>query len=46
MIIFESLLTTFEGSVIFLGRLGGNENRLEPKTLSPKPLIVGDPKKQ
>jgi len=35
MIIFESLLTTFESSIIIGGSRGGSENMLEPKTLTP-----------
>ena len=30
MTIFESILTTFEESVIFLGSWGSSENQLEP----------------
>ena len=32
MIIFESILTTFEASHIFRGSWGSSENQLEPKT--------------
>ena len=35
MIIFESLLTTFELSISFRGSWESSENQLEPKTLSP-----------
>ena len=36
MIIFESILTTFEASVIFQGSWGSSKNWLEPETVPPK----------
>ena len=35
MIIFESILTTFEASFVFSGSWGSIENWLEPKTWPP-----------
>ena len=32
IIIFKSLLTTFEASIIFLGNWGSSKNWLKPKT--------------
>jgi len=40
MIIFESNLTTFEVSVIFLGSWGSSENWLEPKTEPPFVILA------
>ena len=36
MIIFQTILTTFEASFILQGSLGSIKNRLEPKTLLPQ----------
>jgi hypothetical protein len=35
MVVFESILITFEASVVFLGSLDIIENVLEPKTKAP-----------
>ena len=40
MIIFESILTTFELSIIFWGSFGIIENRLETKTKQPCAIIA------
>jgi len=40
MIIFESILTTFELSIIFGGRWGSIENWLEPKIEPPSGNIA------
>jgi len=40
MIIFESILTTFEASVIFRGSWGSIKNWLEPKTKPPFAILA------
>jgi len=40
MIIFGSILTTFETSIIFGGSWGSIENLLQPKTEPPKGNLV------